>query len=56
MIGGLQNKAAHKKAKGKSEESRRIQHLERELHRKDKALFDYSIPVGFVDYLSADRA
>jgi transposase len=38
MIGGLQSQAAHKKAKGKSEESRRIQQLERELHRKDKAL------------------
>ena len=38
MIGGLQSQAPHKKAKGKSEDSRRIQQLERELHRKDKAL------------------
>jgi transposase-like protein len=38
MIGGLQSQAVHKKAKGKSEESRRIQLLERELNRKDKAL------------------
>lgn len=38
MIGGLQSQAAHKKAKAKSEDTRRIQQLERELHRKDKAL------------------
>jgi transposase len=38
MIGGLQRQTAYKKAKGKSEESRRILQLERELNRKDKAL------------------
>jgi transposase-like protein len=38
MIGGLQSQAAHKQAKRKSVESQRIQQLERELHRKDKAL------------------
>ena len=38
MIGGLQSQATQKKIKAKSEDSRRIQQLERELHRKDKAL------------------
>jgi len=38
MIGGLQCQTVNKKAKGKSEEARLIQQLERELHRKDKAL------------------
>lgn len=38
MICGLQSQATQKKIKAKSEDSRRIQQLERELHRKDKAL------------------
>lgn len=38
MLGGLQKTLSNKKSSGKSEEAKRIQQLERELNRKDKAL------------------